>query len=162
MISEETMWCGKVRRILRYHVPNKLLSPEKLPHHVLLLFYPFRDEKESLSGFSPMYQNKLKEEGVQDIVNINKVKIELYSDLVDQDNSTTTWLTVKTHIANETPGAEYPYESNSEERETNKTSALSSFAPQILPDDEIAEGINSLIQNIGKSSVWFMHGPKIM
>ena len=33
-------------------VPNKLLAPEKLAHHVLLLFYPFRDEKELQSGFS--------------------------------------------------------------------------------------------------------------
>ena len=58
-------------------MPNKLLSPEKFAHHVLLLFYPFRDEKELLSGFPPpLYQNKLQEEGVQDVVNINKIKFE--------------------------------------------------------------------------------------
>ena len=44
----------------------------------------------------------------------------------------------------ETPGAEYPNEGESEKEETDKTSALSNFLPQILPDDEIAEGINSL------------------
>ena len=44
----------------------------------------------------------------------------------------------------ETPGAEYPHESDSEKGEINKTSALPSFMPQILPDDEIAECINSL------------------
>ena len=44
----------------------------------------------------------------------------------------------------ETPGAEYLNESDSEEEETNKTSALPNFIPQILPDDEIVEGINSL------------------
>ena len=37
-----------------YHVPNKYLFPEKFADHVLLLFYPFRDEK-------TMYQNKLQE-----------------------------------------------------------------------------------------------------
>ena len=47
-----------------FHAPNKLLSPDKFAHHVLLLFYPFRDEKELLSGFPPIYQNKLQEEGV--------------------------------------------------------------------------------------------------
>ena len=31
-----------------------------------------------------MYQNKLQEEGVQDVVHINKMKFELYGDLVDQ------------------------------------------------------------------------------
>lgn len=32
------MSCHKVRRILRYHVPNKPLSPKKFPHHVLYFF----------------------------------------------------------------------------------------------------------------------------
>ena len=44
----------------------------------------------------------------------------------------------------EKPGTEYPNESDSEEEETNKTSALANFISQILPNDEIAEGINSL------------------
>ena len=62
MISGKTMCCRKVRRILRYHVPNKLLSPEKFAHHVMLLFFPFRDEKQLLSGCPPLYQNKLQEQ----------------------------------------------------------------------------------------------------
>ena len=62
---------------------NKLLSSEEFAH-VLLLFYPFRDEKELLSGFPPLYQNKLQEQGVQDVVNTNKIKFEPYGDLVDQ------------------------------------------------------------------------------
>ena len=31
-----------------------------------------------------MYQNRLQEEGVQDVVNINKMKSEPYVDLLDQ------------------------------------------------------------------------------
>ena len=42
----EIMRCRKEKRILRYHVRNKLLAPEKLAHHELLLFYSFRDTKE--------------------------------------------------------------------------------------------------------------------
>ena len=53
------MRCRKVRRVLRYHASNKILSPEKFAHHVLLLFDLIRDEKDLLSGFPPMYQNKL-------------------------------------------------------------------------------------------------------
>ena len=45
--------------------------------------------------------------------------------------------------SDETPGAEYPNENDLEE-EINKTSSFPNFMPQILPDDEIAEGINSL------------------
>ena len=56
MISGEAMRHRKVRQM-----PNKLLSPKKFAHHVLLLFLPFRDEKHLLSGFPPLYQNKLQE-----------------------------------------------------------------------------------------------------
>ena len=101
MISGETIICRKVRRISRYHVPNKLLSPEKFAYHVLLLFYPFRDGKELLSGFPLMHQN-------------SQIKND------------------------ETPGTEYPSESDSKEGKTNKTSPIPNFMPQILLDDEIA------------------------
>ena len=62
----------KVKQILRYHVPNKPLSPEKLTHHVMLLFHPFRDEKELFSAIAHMQQNKPQEEGTQDVVDISK------------------------------------------------------------------------------------------
>ena len=51
---------------------------------MLLLFYPFRDRKDLLSGLPSMYQNKLQEEGVQNVVNVNKIKFEPYGGLVDQ------------------------------------------------------------------------------
>ena len=44
----------------------------------------------------------------------------------------------------ETRCAEYPNESDSEEGEPNKTFTLFNFMPQVLPDDGIVEGINSL------------------
>ena len=136
------MRCRKVRRILRYHVPNKILYPEKFAHHVLLLFYPFRDEKELLSGLPPLYQNKLQEQGAQDIVNINKIKFEPYCDLVDEVNSRLSETLINnqdTHsqIENdEIPGAEYPNDNDSEDTEINKTSTIPTFMPQTLPDDD--------------------------
>ena len=52
---------------------------------MLLLFQPFRDEKELLSRFPPAYQNKLQEEEeVQEVVNINRIKFEPNGDLVDK------------------------------------------------------------------------------
>ena len=71
-ILGETIQCRKVRRVLGYHVLSKLLSPEKFAYDVLLLFYPFIDEQELLSGFPPIYQNKLQEEEVQDVANIRQ------------------------------------------------------------------------------------------
>ena len=44
----------------------------------------------------------------------------------------------------ETTGIKYSNKSFSEEGETNKIFVLLNFMPQILPDDNIAEGINSL------------------
>ena len=44
----------------------------------------------------------------------------------------------------ETPGAEHPNENDSEDTETNKTSAIPNFMPQVLPDDGTAKGIYSL------------------
>ena len=55
IISGETMRFRKVRRILRYHVSNKLLPPEKFAHYVMPLFFPFRDEKQLLSGCPRSY-----------------------------------------------------------------------------------------------------------
>ena len=40
----------------------------------------------------------------------------------------------------ETPGAEYSNESYSENRETNKATAIANFMPKILPGNDIAEG----------------------
>ena len=150
MISGERMRCRKVRRILQYRVSNKILHPEKFAHHVLLLFYPFRDEKDLLSDLPPLYQNKLQKQGVQDIVNINKIKFEPYGDLVDEVYSRFSETLINnqdphSQIENdEVPGAEYPNGNDSEYAETNETSTIPSFMLQVLPDNEIAEGINSV------------------
>ena len=42
--SGERLDCRKVQLVLRYHVPNKFKDPEGYAHHLLFLFYPFRDE----------------------------------------------------------------------------------------------------------------------
>lgn len=81
------------------------------------------------------------------------MKFDPYDDLVDQ----TFWQFNDNLINNQDPQnqienkeklvAKYPKESDSEERETNKTFALLNFMPQLLPDGEIVKGINSLNQN---------------
>ena len=73
--SNEKMRCRKVRRVLRYHVPNKHRFPEKYAHHLLFLFYPFRSENELLAGKPPSYQTKLLEHSVLEIVNTKQTKV---------------------------------------------------------------------------------------
>ena len=102
------------------------------------------------SGLPPLYQNTLQEPGVQDIANINKIKCETCGDLVDEVYSRLSETLINnqdsySQIENdEISGAEYTNNNDSEDIETNKTSTIPTFMPQLLPDNEIAEGINSL------------------
>ena len=114
-------------------MPNKLLHPEKFAHYVMLLFFPFRDEKELQSGCPSFYQNKLQEQGVEDVVNRNKIKFEPYGDLVDQvfsqfnENSINNQDPHSQTENDETPEVEYS--NDSEDTETYKTSAIPNFMP---------------------------------
>ena len=115
-----------------------------------LLFFTFRDEKQLLSGCPPLYQNKLQEQLVQDVLNRNKIKFEPYGDLVDQafsqlnENSINNQDPQRQIENDEHPGAGYFNENDSEDTEINKTFAIPNFMRQILPNDEIAKSINSL------------------
>ena len=119
-------------------MPNKLSFPEKFAGHVML------------AGCPQLYQNKLQEQGVQDVVNRNKIKFEPYGDLVDQFFSQFNENLInnqdpQSQIENdEIPKTEYPNENDSEDTERNKISAVLNFMPQVLLDDEIEKGINSL------------------
>ena len=136
-----------VRQTLWYYKPNKVLTPEKFAHHVFILFYPYSDEKELLSGCPPLYQNKLQEKEVQAVINISKINFEPYADLVDQTSSQFNEDSISTqdpHSQNkndETQGAKYSNENDSEDTKTNETSAIPNIMPKILPNDKITEGI---------------------
>ena len=77
-------------------------------------------KKKTLTRFPSMYQNKLQEEGVQDVVNMNIVKSEPFGDLVDQDFSQFDEINYQDphcHIENDgTSGVEYL--NDSEDTET--------------------------------------------
>ena len=87
-----------------------------------------------------------KEEGVQDVANLNKTKFEAYGSLVDQvfwqfnENLINNQDQQSQIKNNETLGAEYPNQNDSDDTETNKTSAVPNFMPNTSPDDEIPKG----------------------
>lgn len=64
-------------------MPNRPLSPEKSGSSSVDLTVSVQKSKGIVTRFSPLYQNKLQVEGCKHVVNINKVKFEPYSDLVD-------------------------------------------------------------------------------
>ena len=77
------MKCRKTPYVLQYYAPNKGTKPEEYAHHMLFMYYPFRDEKELLSGNPPTYASKLSEPGVIDLVNQNYSLVEPFATIVD-------------------------------------------------------------------------------
>ena len=67
MNSKEVMKCRKVKAVVRYHTPNKKKEPEKYFHHLLMLYFPWRNEEELL-GQDQTYISMFYEPNVQTIV----------------------------------------------------------------------------------------------
>ena len=122
-------------------MPNKLLSSEELAYHYYSYFIRLEIRfftivsKETARGRSPGCQKH------------KQNKVEPYGDLAEQAFYENLINNPGPHsqIENDkTPGAEYLHENDVENTETNKSSAIPNFMPKILPDDEIAKGVNSL------------------
>ena len=82
MTHEESLKCRKVKKVLRYYTPNKDKHPEKYAHHLLMLFFPFRDEERDLK-VNDSYSLKLSDPTVLEIVNMNKLIFEPNTELVE-------------------------------------------------------------------------------
>ena len=82
MNSKEAMRCRKARKVLRTYTPNRHLYPEKYAHHLLMLFFPFRNEENDLK-LDGSYMLKLTEPDVLEIVNSNRELFEPNSELVE-------------------------------------------------------------------------------
>ena len=73
MSSKEKLKCGKVKAVLRYHVPNAHRNAEEYSHNLRFSFYPFRHEGESkYPPVSGTYLLKFQQPGVLDVVNRNR------------------------------------------------------------------------------------------
>ena len=83
LLSNEKIKCRKTPYVLQYYVPNKETKPEQYTHYMVSMYYPFRDEKELLSGIPPTYANKLSESGVIDLVHQNYSLGEPFPPIVD-------------------------------------------------------------------------------
>ncbi len=79
----EYMKCRKVRAVLRYHTPNKRKEPEHYFHHLLMLYYPWRDEG-NLKASDQTYTTKFYEPSIQDIIECNRATFEPDSDAITE------------------------------------------------------------------------------
>ena len=153
MGSNKKTQCQNVRRVLRYHTPNKYRFPEKYVYHLLFLFFPFRSEEQLLGGHLSTCQGKLAEPGVMDIINENQQKFEPYAAIVDRgyENLNSEFVDNKDahgQIENDKTGEPIyredtePTEQNSQVHESNL--ALEDLIPKIATDDEITANIKNL------------------
>ena len=83
MNTNELMKCRKVRAVIRYHKPNKTKQPELYYHHLLMLYFPYRDESHLL-GTDQTYASKFYEPEVQAIVEQNRQKFEPDGDALNE------------------------------------------------------------------------------
>ena len=81
--SNEVMRRRKIMAVIRYHTPNKIKEPEKYFHHLLMLYYPWRDEH-NLIGKEQTYISKFYEPKVQAVVEQNRVIFERDVDAVSE------------------------------------------------------------------------------
>ena len=57
-----------------YHLPNKHTHPEDYEHHMLFMYFPFRDENEL--RYSNSYNEKLNLPDVLKTVNLSRIKVD--------------------------------------------------------------------------------------
>ena len=83
MNTKEKMKCRKVKAVIRYHTPNKTKEPERYFHHLLMLYYPWRNESELMAA-DQSYTSKFYEPNVQDVVESNRSVFEPDADAVTE------------------------------------------------------------------------------
>ncbi|XP_068712523.1 uncharacterized protein [Montipora foliosa] len=81
--TNEVMKCRKTRAVIRYHTPNKTKDPDKYFHHLLMLYYPWRNE-DTLLGNEQTYASKFYESEVHTTVEQNRTRFEPDADAVSE------------------------------------------------------------------------------
>ena len=84
MSSKESLKLRKEKCILRYHIPNQTTQPEEYAHHMLFMFFSFRNESDLKATVSRTYSQKLLEPTVTEVVNKNRKACEPFADAVDE------------------------------------------------------------------------------
>ena len=148
--NNETMKLRKVKKVLRFYIPNQTKYPEKYAHHLLILYKPFRKEVHLATDDS--YVQTLQDPIVLQIVNENKQKFEPYSEFLDE-------ALLNFHdVLRSDPILEYENDETEieirdqnidiEDEEDSDTQAGVCYEPavrpSVLPDTDINENVRSL------------------
>ena len=83
MNKNECMRCRKVQAVIRYHTPTKRKEPELYFHHLLMLYFPWRNKTELLTS-DQTYACKFYEPDVQATVEKNRALFEPDADAITE------------------------------------------------------------------------------
>ena len=83
MTKKATMNFQKLKPVIRFHKPNKTTDPEKYFHHVLILYFPWREESDLIEP-EGTYASKLDDPLVRQTVNRNQPSFEPYGEAVEE------------------------------------------------------------------------------
>ena len=81
--TNEIMKCRRIKAVIRYHTPNKRKEPEKYFHHLLMLYYPWRDESNLLAR-DQTYGSKFYDDEVQTVIEHNRAIFEADAEAVTE------------------------------------------------------------------------------
>ena len=73
--------CRKIPLVLQYHVPSKERCPEEYAHHMLFMYFPFKDDEEL--KHSNRFSNELNQPSIIEVVTSKRSKVEPYETIVE-------------------------------------------------------------------------------
>ena len=83
LLNIEVIKCRKTKAVVRYHTQNKAKEQEEYFHHLLLLYYPWRNE-DTLIGSEQTYASKFYEPEADAAVEQNRAIFEPNADAVSE------------------------------------------------------------------------------
>ena len=101
LLSNEKFRCRKIPYVVQYYVPNKKRALKNMCTTYFLCTIRLENEKELLSGNSPIYVSKFSEPGVIEVVNQNCSLVDPFATIVDDVFLRISWdIVTWTHIVN--------------------------------------------------------------
>ena len=91
LLSNEKFRCRKIPYVVQYYVPNKKRALKNMCTTYFLCTIRLENEKELLSGNSPIYVSKFSEPGVIEVVNQNCSLVDPFATIVDDAFLRISW-----------------------------------------------------------------------
>ena len=148
LLSTEKMKLRKVRKVLRFYEPNNSKDAEGYAHHLLMFYFPYRNENDLLTNNS--YIETLRNTNVTQVVESNKSIFEPYSGMVDNAFLNFQEVLEPDPILNfeDDQTAELLVEQSSDESSDDETSTHAKCSSTIIPTVLSDENVNKRVRDL--------------